>query len=757
MVCSKKEQKHGILTVLTIYLLLECLMRRQDKDVSLNLLLLKKGVLFLKNLPKAQLVRAILANCELGNIKSFFSIKPETNIENRLIKFSKNRLIEYIDNAGGQLLNIIRAEAENFPLKAAPTMYIFTIFNQISFTKIDVISRRLCISQREEALLLSQDRAIRAVYLRRELRQVRNAPRVYEIILGYERRIEITEVDPQSQEYGAVKHVYSLENALVWLPENNTQFGVIACGDFSAVLPILSYLDAKFQLKTSLPDLTEEMLIRISRGGNVRNATFGTVFSGKEDDIDVKTITIYDQDLKNRRLFQKMSKSQGREQRAGFYSQHPDILRAGIGITRRYGRIWTPAHLNREELLRLALGIIVNLNTELERVSKENLVAYTGFYSNSKVSIGNTTLSGISRNTFDILIRHIISAARTEQHRLNIPSQDIISLLEFKNKLKLEFVLTYECQQCGTKSVKCAQCNVDAEIKYEGNQFIVYCPSCNGTIDLSSYECDCRTQAPILDPVSHLFGYPSLELLNTIEEYFSHLHPAIQNPGYFVFVGAVMYLISGQSNRQVRRVQLTECELWRTRARIHLHNPRSISRLIRILGKAKEKCSINNWHPRRQDCVQCLKSSLTVEQLENGQVCLLRAFGIPIFHEFDGIHHGFEGADITYRDRIEGREILIGIHFKSKASSNHSRGLGRRNTKIKELFTQVFYSLYRMAINQEHYDVVGISIPNRISDDVITSLECLLLKYGVSFIVIDLDCWIKIISLARENLQFNAT
>ena len=81
MVCSKKEQKHGILTVLTIYLLLECLMRRQDKDVSLNLLLLKKGVLFLKNLPKAQLVRAILANCELGNIKSFFSIKPESQVQ----------------------------------------------------------------------------------------------------------------------------------------------------------------------------------------------------------------------------------------------------------------------------------------------------------------------------------------------------------------------------------------------------------------------------------------------------------------------------------------------------------------------------------------------------------------------------------------------------------------------------------------------------------------------------------------------------
>jgi hypothetical protein len=709
----------------------------------------------MQNLPKGQLVRSLLINANIEDLRNYFRIQAGTSLETRLLEFSKAALLRYINDVGGRLLNLVRAEADNFPLKASPTMYVVSISNPIDFDEMERISLRLRGNLRNDALILPNERAIRAVYVRRELIQVRNVSPVFEIILGYEKRIEITESDPENQNYGAVQNVYSLENALVWFPERERQFAIISCSDFSAITPILSYLNMQFRLRASLPDLSQAMLQRIAEGGQVRNATFSHVYGGRDEDIDVRTITFYDTDLQNRRVFQEMCGRQDREQRAGFYNQHPGILRAGIGITRRYGRIWTPAHLNRDELLRLALGIITNLNTELERAAAQNLHEFTGYYSNTRVVIGNTSLTGKSRNIFDALIRYLIVASRLQERRFNVSREDIISFVELKSRLGMTVTATYECPQCGTRNYKCPSCNADIEVIYERDIVIFSCPSCNNVIDFDNYSCDCGEICPTIDPLSHLFIYPSIELLNAIEEYMSHLHPAIVNPGLFVIVGTEACLLANQQNPNAQRVNLDELEMWRNIGRFHLHHPIQTGRLIRILGQAKEKCDINNWHPRRTDCERCIRANLTARQLENGQVCLLRAFGIPIQQEFDGIHHGNEIADIIYTDRLNGQRVHIGIHFKSKANSNPPRGLGRTNDKIRELYTQVYYTLYKITQGDERFDIIGISIPNRVSADVINSVQSVLFRFGVSFIILDHDMWIRIISLVRDNLLFN--
>lgn len=59
-----------------------------------------------------------------------------------------------------------------------------------------------------------------------------------------------------------------------------------------------------------------------------------------------------------------MKEHKGRIQRSGFFVDHPYLLRAGFGVSCKYGRIWTPANLDRNELISLAVGSINKLDTK---------------------------------------------------------------------------------------------------------------------------------------------------------------------------------------------------------------------------------------------------------------------------------------------------------------------------------------------------------------------------------------------------------
>lgn len=669
----------------------------------------------LKNLPKSFLVRIILTNGDHAHIRTYFGIKDETSIEDRLKSFSKVKLIEYIDNVGGSLKSNAEAGIELFPLKSAPTLYIINVTSNINYSSIQQISNTLADRGRSEALFFENDRVIRCVYLRRELSRISLSPTVYELVIGYEKRIETTEWDPESSDYGETKLVYSLENALLWFSEEKKRYAIAACSDFSAVAPIIKYLSSKFQIDASLPDLTEDMLFNIAEGGQIKNATFSNALGHRDNLIDACTITIYDEDLSNRQIYQEMRGQENREQRAGFYSSHPDLLRAGIGITRRYGRVWTPAHLNRDELLKLSLGIVSKLDRQLEIASRDHLKDFIVYYSNSPVIIGSTSLVGQARSVFDSIIYYVISAGRSNQKRVRVPDDILKDLIIYRDKLKLGTSIMYECENCGTRNIKCSNCNKNIDVSVENNEIVFKCPDCNFELDAEAHICECGNHCPVFDPISQILFYPQVELLESIDKYISNLHPSVENPKLFVIVGHEVRILNTRTNDRARRVSLEELSFWRTRAHLHTYNPLSQNRLIRILGRLREKCPINNYHPNGQECERCLQSLPTTRQLEEGNVCLLRAFGIPIDIDFDGIHHGHEVADIVYTDQINGRNVRIGIHAKSKANSYPRNGLGRSENKIKGLYAQLYYTLYQISHGQQQFDILGISIPNRIS------------------------------------------
>ncbi len=199
---------------------------------------------------------------------------------------------------------------------------------------------------------------------------------------------------------------------------------------------------------------------------------------------------------------------------------------------------------------------------------------------------------------------------------------------------------------------------------------------------------------------------------------------------------------------------LSDLDLWRTRAHYHMISEEVDISLNDV--KMKEKCKVNNGHPLQTDCISCLQRIPSIEKYKTDNICLLRLFGIPIHIGFDGIHHGYEIADIYYDDSINGTPLKIGIHVKSKTQDSYTNGLGRSCRKIKELYAQVFYSVFQHIIGQHHFDVIGIAIPNNISNDVICSMRDLLKRIGISFIVIDKTEWLKISDLARDAILFES-
>lgn len=96
--------------------------------------------------------------------------------------------------------------------------------------------------------------------------------------MGYEKRIELIECDPESPNYSETRVEYSLENALVCYPKSCYSYAIIACCDFSAVSSLITYLNNKYSIEASLPDLTETMLNNLAIGSKVRNATFTLEF-----------------------------------------------------------------------------------------------------------------------------------------------------------------------------------------------------------------------------------------------------------------------------------------------------------------------------------------------------------------------------------------------------------------------------------------------------------------------------------------------
>lgn len=572
--------------------------------------------------------------------------------------------------------------------------------------------------------------------------------------MGYEKRIEIVECNPESQNYSETRIEYSLENALVWYPKGNSSYAVIACCDFSAVTALITYLNSKYGIEASLPDLTETMLNNLASGSKVRNATFSLELSEEnENDIDVNSITIYDKKLSESKMYSQMREQKGRIQRSGFFVDHPYLLRAGLGISCKYGRIWTPAHLDRNELLSIAVGSIKNLDIQLKHAAENDLNDYLVYYSNKEVQIDSIKLTGSARKLFDRLIYYLALSQKNNNAEIEIDLDFQKQLSIYYKKLRFESYVVGYCANCGKVEFHCPKCGQAINFVVENEIPTLVCSSCGNRIEDQNIQCDCGESIQLINVYSNIEYLPTPELMDTIFDYSDNLHPQISLPTLFKIEGNRLLSLRKRKNNNARLINVNDLKFWRVRA--HYDSVNTVTPCAKkYVNDAHEKCNINDYHPKEDDCRKCAKKQISKLDFELNTICLLRTFGIPINVVFDGIHHGHEFADIVYTDEFDDKQHKIAIHVKKHDKHTPAKGLGRSRDKIKGLYAQVFYTLFEVEKKKKSVDIIGIAIPNRVSDDVLNSLQTIVLRMGYSFIALQKDEWEKITQAAIDAVQF---
>lgn len=705
------------------------------------------------SIPKRALIDAIIRVIPAELIASQLHISPDTELKQRLSDFTKAELLAVITLTPEGERALIEAE-RNYPLASPPTLYLVKVLHRPDPARLAEQTAELVSLGRAAAMQRGTTQAIRAVYVATSMHRLDINDQVTEFALFYERRLEYAECEPTSEDFGERKALYSLEQALVWLIEDHTH-AMICCTDFAAVRPIIDFGALRLGISWALPDLTEEMLDRLAADSRPRTVTFSTS-SADLGFLDIQTVTVSDPFLMTRKGYRQIREDPNRERTAGFFTSHPDVAFGGLGIARRYGRVWTPAHLSRRRLVALAIGLVERTERELSQELERDPERYVRYFRNAKVKIADRELKGKERDAFEKLTTGVLRATRAPTHETSLDARVLHQLVECQEGLHISIALQLDCENCGPTLALCPKCRLPYSVQLIGGSITLRCPNshCGRMLDMDEgIECDCGTATKMLALENHLWMLPSPELLAGLRDHLDGMDVAWT--GLFYINGHTLKLLSTVKVQIRPMIQLGDLRCWRVRAHHAVRAlPRSQDRLLSILNIAKEKCQKNNGHPTHGICAQCIKEKLSASQIRAGETCLPRMFGAAIDEKFDGIHHGREIADVKYEDILDetGQALRIGVHLKSRVRPRR-QGLGRSVEQIKALYTQLFYSAYVAHTGAAKFDVLGISIPNAIHPEVLSSMQSLVNQLGFSFLVVEENDWLRIAAAALEQAE----
>jgi len=709
--------------------------------------------------PKREIIELVIRNIPEDQIRELLNIQAETDFRRRLDDFSKGQILEVLQSTEiGR--NALEETKANYPLSSSPTLYLVSVSTWPDFQHLLEVTTELAEQMQGEAVRFGSDRTVGSVYIITPAREFHIQIPFQEIPLLYEKKIEYVVADPDSEDFGEPKVVYSLEKAIIWY-SSEYKHALLLCGDFQAVKPILYYCRTKLDISWQLPYLSEEMLNRLSEGANPRTASFTRIDDDPIGNFDAQSLTISDHSLGELRSYRSLSDDPSRQQTFGFFSSHPDLVYGGMGISRQYGRIWTPARLRKDTLLALSINLIQKTEQELNREAEINLNGFIAYYRNVPIKLGKKNLRSQQRYYFEELIKAIIRARRSPTLEFQLEPDFIRSLIEQNQNIDVTPTLNIHCDNCGDNLARCLICNSPLTPIVIDRRLIFQCsthPDEQPYQDNQLFPCDCGANIDVTFSVD-IRILPGVQLLKAIHKFLDVLENQ-QFDGGFIIIGNVLRLLP-RNRVAINEYHLSEFQMWQTRAHIHQRNvsDERKNQYSQILWRIKEKCGRNNRHSSNEICSACMREVITTARIKAGDdLCLSRLFGYAVDEEFDGVHHGHEIADIRYSDvwLNNGEEVRLGIHLKSRERPR-VRGLGRSISSIKGFYTQYCHSAYLTTIGNADLNVIGVSVPNTISDEVREDFQFISGQFGYPLVVLDEEDWLRIMDAAMEKSAIEQT
>jgi len=711
------------------------------------------------SVPKRELIELIIKTLPDCQIRKILKVQYATDLRNRLGDFSKKELLEVLTSTNEGRIALINSES-NYPLSSNSTLYLISVNSWPEFSDLVTKTSELSKQKQNMAVCFDPDRTIRCIYMIANAKYLGKKINFQEIPLVYVKKIEYFIADPDSDNFEEISYIYSLEKAIIWF-NNKYKHALLLCGDFQAVKPILYYGQSMLNISWQLPNLSENMLHQLAKGATPRTVSFSRIDEISNSPFDAKSLTISDPNLENLQSFNSLSCDKSREQTFGFYLSHPDLVYGGLGITRKYGRIWTPARLKKESLLSFSRSLIQRTESELVNERDKNTIGFIKFYRNYPVMLNGKKLNMKLRDLFDEIVSAIIKAKRSPSLECNLDNSLIRNILLQYEKLDLIPMLNLHCDNCGEIIACCSICGSPLIPEDQNNEYVFVClkhPQ-EQYLNNSSFACDCGNEIEITFSTD-LMILPGAQLLNSIHKFLDILENQCFD-GNFVINGNIFRVIPKnilEQKSETNEVTLDQFQLWRN-AHIHQYfvSDKEKEQYRRLLSNIKEKCRRNNLHPDYETCNSCMKEKLTISRINEGkELCLARVLGYAIDKEFNGVHHKYEIADVRYVDNYfnSENEVNIGIHLKSR-EKQRPEGLGRSVYSIKGLYTQYCYSVYLKNSSRINLDIIGISIPNIIKTEIKQNFKFLSQQFGIPLIILDEDLWLKILKSVIEKVYID--
>lgn len=704
--------------------------------------------------PKRRLINALCAIFTEDELRILFRMARTTNVHERLAAFHKVDLERnLLSTSDGR--SALQSLEDIYPFVSSGTFFVVKLAqHDKNFLWHELPERITQLSSlgRDAGMLLDEPLLIRAVYTDRTPEVLADLG-IWGIPLVYEQRVDYQVADPASENFGERQFFYSLEKAFVWLFDARAH-GVISCSGLAAVRTIVNYGRRILELRWSLPNLTDEMFFRLTQSGRPSSATFSGL------SLHTPAITIYSHELPNSELFRFFQDDPERQQTAGFYMDPEDPSLMSFGVSKRYARVWTPRKLSRQQIAIASKTIVSKIEGELEGEHRTSLRRYVSYFDNVPVEIRGNLLLGKIRQIFSELMVAVLQATASSYNEIQIQPELLAALIQYQYELRLTTASVIDCVNCGGGLGRCPRCLLPYVAISNPGQITLLCPNCRSQIlGDKPVECECGTENSIAAIENHILIYPDLAILTSIRSFLEYLDQETWNKT-FVIDGGVLQVLPVVPVSQEGMIFLSDLRLWRKNARHHQRvvNISLRNRHLHILNMTKEKCRRNGNPPTIVSCTQCLQTPIQFNQIEKpNEMCLPRLMGLAIGQGFDGIHHGYEIADVKYGDIIDhiGKPINIGIHLKSRHRPL-PQGLGRQVGIIKALYTQTFYSAYLALKGGVQFDAIGISVPNVVKQDVYESIKELLNRLGFYFLLVDENEWLKITDMVLEQLSFDA-
>lgn len=729
-------------------------------------------------LPKRRLVELILERVDPGLTRKQLSFQKGTSLQAALDRLTKSRLASFLFSVSPGARQAVRELEKEYPLRAAPNLYLVRVTRRPA--KDELLLRKmeqLASAGHTEKLEFGDREKVREVYVAAPIRPVQGKVFVLELCFYYLRRVDFTHSDPKSRDFGKPDLLYSLEKTLLWLPDPALEHAIMCCCDFSAVHPIQAYAKSKVGLEFITPDFSLEMMKRIARGCLPRTASFTARMFSTAGPFDVKTLTLADPELASRETYKEAIADPERPQTSGFYAGYELLERSGLGIARRHGRVWTPLYLGRSELIELGLDLIARTREELKKLqTPRGQLELIRYHRHLEVRVGNAPIVASVRELFDHLLSKILQGEATRRPVALTP-EFLRDFVRHKGALQFLAHIEFECQGCGVTSLAtCPLCRHSLEPYLAGRQADVLA-DCSSHCErnrtpLRELECECGA---VQDHVVVSENQFVLTPLPPLEKAITDASTMIFTNGFqgaFQIAQGELTAFRSKGDKNFYGLGLRDLQRWAVVPSFQNNlekQPWDATRkglLLRILARTKEKCTRevrdlrgHVWpegsRSSRDKCDCCLSQVLPVNLLREGKLCLGRVFGIPIGEKLDGVHHQWEVADVRYQDSclVGQPEIRLAIHLKSRAT-DRPEGLGRSSRAIKELYTQLFHLAYRVKSGKQiNVDVVGVSIPNRLKEDVRETLKNLAARLGLQILILEENDWLAIVDAADRTLQ----